>query len=290
MKKKGMMIIPAVLICAVILFLLTNGSKLFCYFNDAVSFRLINESGQDIYSASVSFGREDTMFGGITVENADGTPLADHGEECFELPIEKEDLNDTELTDMIFDFYTGTEEDGDTVFCGRVSLVSSRMHSTYTITLADHDGSIVIESNDAELRILDPKDVQERNTAGVSRISDYGLTLSTRDVTSTGLTLLFTQSGGHPEGDLETGYEYSLEQYKDGSWLPVDTAMPEEQIIWGDVAYVIPADGTLELETDWTVLYGELEEGRYRIRKTIMDFRGSGDYDTADISAEFMIQ
>ena len=40
---------------------------------------------------------------------------------------------------------------------------------------------------------------------------DWGLTLSVSDVTATGLTVIFTQSGGNPTGELMTGSYYRLE-------------------------------------------------------------------------------
>ena len=41
---------------------------------------------------------------------------------------------------------------------------------------------------------------------------------------------------------------------------------------------------------NWEWLYGELPEGNYRIAKEIMDFRETGEYDTAIHYAEFRIE
>lgn len=51
--------------------------------------------------------------------------------------------------------------------------------------------------------------------------TDYGLDMTVRDVTNKGLTLVFTQSGGNPTGELQTGNDYSLEQNVEGYWKPV---------------------------------------------------------------------
>ena len=46
---------------------------------------------------------------------------------------------------------------------------------------------------------------------------------------------------------------------------------------------------TTRLETRWSALYGELAPGSYRLGKQVMDFRGTGDYDTRDYYAYFDI-
>ena len=38
-----------------------------------------------------------------------------------------------------------------------------------------------------------------------------------------------------------------------------------------------------------TPLYGELSPGSYRLGKSVMDFRGTGDYDQRDYYAAFVI-
>ena len=118
--------------------------------------------------------------------------------------------------------------------------------------------------------------------------TDYGLDMTVRDVTNKGLTLVFTQSGGNPTGELQTGNDYSLEQNVEGYWKPVETVTDE--IGWEDIAYIIPKEGMAEIGINWEYLYGELGAGKYRIRKPFMDFRGTGDYDTDSIWREFEIE
>ena len=45
-----------------------------------------------------------------------------------------------------------------------------------------------------------------------------------------------------------------------------------------------------EIRTDWEWLYGELESGEYVIYKEVMDFRGTGDYDTKEYSVKFRVE
>ena len=52
---------------------------------------------------------------------------------------------------------------------------------------------------------------------------------------------------------------------------------------------MIKKDGKTEMKTDWQWLYGTLEPGTYRIVKEVMDFRGPGDFDEKEYSAEFTV-
>lgn len=114
-----------------------------------------------------------------------------------------------------------------------------------------------------------------------------GLTLSVKDVTNTGLTLVFQQSGGEATGELETGSDFYLEKRVDEAWERVEAQI--SQIDWTTEAYLIGTDASTEMKTDWSYLYGELPEGSYRIVKNVMDFRSGGDYDTYTVYAEFEI-
>jgi len=115
-----------------------------------------------------------------------------------------------------------------------------------------------------------------------------GVTLTAEDVTSTGLTLVCTQSGGAPTGELQTGSPFWLEAGKDGYWSPVESSM--EEIVWTMEAWGIPMDDSVMWEVNWENLYGELPTGEYRIFKEIMDFRGPGDFDTYSCCAEFSVK
>ena len=112
-----------------------------------------------------------------------------------------------------------------------------------------------------------------------------GLTMHAADVTPAGCTLVFTQSGGNVTGSLETGAAYWLYRWDEGgSWKEVTV---EEPLFWPDLAYGINLNGTTKLKTNWERPFGALEDGRYRIGKEVMDFRGGGDFDTYMVYAEF---
>lgn len=121
-------------------------------------------------------------------------------------------------------------------------------------------------------------------------VNEWGLTLYAEDVTPTGLTIVCTQSGGSPSGELNTGSYYVLEKAEAGTWVAVDYAHPELEVGWTAEAWIIPMSDTVEWEADWEWLYGSLPAGHYRIGKEVMDFRAAGDYDKAYYYAEFEIE
>lgn len=120
---------------------------------------------------------------------------------------------------------------------------------------------------------------------------DWGVTLTAKDVTDRGLTIVCTQSGGEITGELQTGSPYTVQKLVNGEWQKVEyTAIDEEQVAWTMEAWGIPKDSTLEWEVDWSWLYNELPAGQYRIGKEIMDFREAGDYDKTMMYAAFEIE
>ncbi len=106
-----------------------------------------------------------------------------------------------------------------------------------------------------------------------------GITLHAEAVTDKGMTVVCTQSGGNPSGDLQTGSPFWLEvRDENGDWRKAETF--ELEYVWTAEAWLIPMNDTVRWEIDWSALYGSLPDGTYRLSKEIMDFRGTGDYDT----------
>lgn len=116
---------------------------------------------------------------------------------------------------------------------------------------------------------------------------DWGITLTVQDVTSSGLTLICSQSGGIAEGRLETGSEYWIEKSENNSWVKVE---PLADPIWDMMAHGIPSGESVEWTLDWTWLYGELGAGTYRICKTVTDFKESGASESQLYCAEFEVK
>jgi hypothetical protein len=117
----------------------------------------------------------------------------------------------------------------------------------------------------------------------------FGLELTSTEVTPAGLTIVFIQSGGNPKGDLQTGSYYWLEKLNDDEWVPVEILPSAHNVGWTAEAYIINKEDATEWEVNWEWLYGKLPEGKYRIGKEVMDFQGTGVYDTLNYYADFKI-
>ncbi len=116
---------------------------------------------------------------------------------------------------------------------------------------------------------------------------DWGITMSAKDVTSAGMTLLIDQKGGNVTGELEYGSEYHIEIQSDenGMWerLPYVT----DEVAWTLDASIVDLGAHIEEQINWSYLYGYLPAGHYRLVKEFMDFRKTGDYDQCDFYMEF---
>lgn len=121
---------------------------------------------------------------------------------------------------------------------------------------------------------------------------DLGIHLTAEDVTAAGLTLVCTQSGGDPTGELNTGSWYALQHMGKNGWenVPYSDKLPNEtEIAWTAEAWCIPLEDTVQWPLSWDFLYGTLQPGTYRILKEVMDFRGTGDFDKGLCFAQFTI-
>ncbi|MBQ7942561.1 MAG: serpin family protein [Lachnospiraceae bacterium] len=121
---------------------------------------------------------------------------------------------------------------------------------------------------------------------------DWGVTLSAKDVTPTGMTLVCTQEGGSPTGELSTGSWYKIEKQTENGWEEVPYAYDAEgiEVCWTEEARIINHDGSTQWQVDWSWFYGNITEpGIYRLSKEIMDFRRTADYDKQVQYAEWAI-
>lgn len=146
-------------------------------------------------------------------------------------------------------------------------------------------GDMVAALTTAETDFTMNKDTSLGADAG---FPDWGLTLTAKDVTPAGLTLVCTKNGGNPTGELQCGEEYHLIVLEDGTWKDVPTVI--EEYAWNSLAYWIPEGQDVEFDYSWEWLYGKLPAGTYRLTKGFMDFREPGDYDTAVYWVEFEIE
>ncbi|MCI9337017.1 MAG: hypothetical protein HFH93_05660 [Lachnospiraceae bacterium] len=116
-----------------------------------------------------------------------------------------------------------------------------------------------------------------------------GLYLSLEGISPSGAMLCYNQYDKEaPTGQLQDGDDFSIEVKKDGKWEEAPIVV-EGDYGFHDIAYTIFTNDTTRRELSWEWLYGELTPGEYRIRKKVMDFRGTGDYDQYEIYAYFIL-
>lgn len=178
----------------------------------------------------------------------------------------------------------------------RVLVICGFLHETYP---AQSDAKFVMRLGKGDLEEIPQKHREEltelewlaEHTDALGEndegFPDWGLTLSVKDVTPTGLTLVCTKNGGNPTGELTCGTDYHLIVLEDGIWKDVPTVI--EEYAWNSLAYHFPEGQDTEFDYTWEWLYGTLPAGTYRLTKGFMDFRGAGDYDTAVYWVEFEI-
>ena len=75
-------------------------------------------------------------------------------------------------------------------------------------------------------------------------------------------------------------------------WTELETLPLEGNVSWDSIAWLFPKPGQegYEHDVNWEWLYGALPAGQYRMVKEVMDFRDTGDYDTAEFYIEFVIE
>lgn len=117
----------------------------------------------------------------------------------------------------------------------------------------------------------------------------WGLELSVKHIAPTGATLVISQSGGNPSGELRYGTEYKIQSLHGDTWEDVPYAT-EDNIAWTSEAYLVEPNTASEVALSWEWLYGSLPAGRYRLVKEFMDFRGTGDYDKETYDVAFTIK
>jgi len=163
------------------------------------------------------------------------------------------------------------------------------------ITVSAEDEAMSADSMEDNGELYEPTPAMA-GLVGVSRTpatyayqDPWGVKLTAKNITPSGLTIVCTQQDGEPTGELNTGSYYGLEVLRDNKWVTVEMLPLEGDLAWTAEAWVIPADTEIEWEVNWSRIYGEIPAGSYRISKSVMDFRDTGDYDEKTYYAGFDI-
>ena len=86
------------------------------------------------------------------------------------------------------------------------------------------------------------------------------------------------------------GPEYIIQTKKDGNWIEVET-ITGDPLVWNSIAYILKANEEKELNIDWSLGYGELTSGQYRLVKKVFkeEDRPIDDSEIKYISVDFKI-
>ena len=119
----------------------------------------------------------------------------------------------------------------------------------------------------------------------VNDLQGVTMTIKEGTVSPNGLVLIFENDS---DKNCLYGQFFLLEKKLDGKWYEVPVTI-EGDYGFEDIGYELAPGDKQEWETDWQWLYGKLNKGEYRIIKDILDFRGTGDFDTHYLAAEFTV-
>ena len=111
------------------------------------------------------------------------------------------------------------------------------------------------------------------------------ITLTAKDVTPDGLTLVLDTTEPIPADTILYGKEFSLWALQDDEWVRVPQF--NEDAVFTSEGY--PFTQRTELAIDWNWIYGTLSQGHYRIGKRFTDSRRTGDSTDYELYAEFDI-
>ena len=85
------------------------------------------------------------------------------------------------------------------------------------------------------------------------------------------------------------GEPYTIEKFENGNWKELDT-LTGDPLSWNAVLYTLKAGEEIELYIDWSLGYGELKSGTYRLVKNDLRKSKSPESRTYTVYAEFDIK
>ena len=150
------------------------------------------------------------------------------------------------------------------------------------------EGYAIMEVSSVPVRIRQPLSMESDasdshvNPAGASRID-----LTVENASTSGLKLLVTPFGSLRDEKLIIGVPYFLQKNEGNFWESIPPKL--EAFGWDSEELEIPANETIEHQINWEWLYGELEQGQYRIGIYLYTELESGAREQNICYAEFEI-
>lgn len=131
----------------------------------------------------------------------------------------------------------------------------------------------------------DTKDWEPTPHELVNDFKGVSMVVKEDSVTPTGLTIVF-ENNSDEQGIYSD--DFLLEKKINNDWYQVPPLMDEYG--FNDIGYDLLPSEKEELVIEWSWLYGSLDPSEYRIIKTVLDFRVTGDFDEYYLAAEFAIE
>jgi hypothetical protein len=104
--------------------------------------------------------------------------------------------------------------------------------------------------------------------------------------TSKGATFIIKNT---TDEEYAYGPTYTIEKFENQAWTEIDT-LTGDPLTWNSIVYSLKAHEEKEFIIDWSLGYGELKSGTYRLVKSDLRKSKSPDSRTYTIYAEFDIK
>ena len=90
---------------------------------------------------------------------------------------------------------------------------------------------------------------------------NVSLYINENTITKTGATFILKNN---TNDEYWYGQEYYIERKEENVWVKIATDYP---LTWNAIAYTLKANEEKEINIDWSISYGELSDGKYRLVK-----------------------
>lgn len=150
-------------------------------------------------------------------------------------------------------------------------------------TTNEKDKNIISENESS--KNIDTTNWKPTELDNINNLDNVTMTIDKETVSPSKLTVIFKNT---TTKQCIYGDDFSLEKKINGKWYEVPVVI-SGNYGFNSIGYNLAAGETAEFEVDWKWLYGSLNKGEYRIVKSILDFRKTGDYDNYILAAEFSI-
>lgn len=124
-------------------------------------------------------------------------------------------------------------------------------------------------------------DIGNKSDIKVSQ-NDVIMTIKDGTLTNKSATLVLTNNS---DKNFQYGNPYEIEIKKDGEWHKINV-----ELDFNLPAFHLSSKESKEVELNWENGYGKLEEGTYRIIKSIDYEYEEGKYETFNVAVEFTIE